>query len=652
MILAALVCSTILVDPEISSLDNAFTVSLGIAGLNKNTAAFEPVTLTYYQDGRFPNPITQSLLSNVWQTPGTTAIIQRDAILSFGQPHKLMATMSRLGPFGSRRDLLGDPSARYLADNPSGLSLGTVIEKYRQRGLIKTEPTSQGLVPDDLKRAMAILLDAALTVRPNYDASFPVPAETSRLKDLTKRAAYQGGNPQSFSNWLNLATKTDLHYLGAAAQDLTAVASAVRAIALQAESIGQFDWRMSTEWGDVIIQDSRNQTTSLKSTFILIDGGGNDTYLNGTENWCQIILDRSGNDAYLSGAGYAGKPIREAESRKSLTTESGPGRAYFGINILIDESGDDLYRSASPSFGSATFGFSYSLDAAGKDRYDTYTNSLGFALFGVGIHEDWSGDDTYETFNQSQGCGMTAGVGLLIDRAGNDTYLAEDKILDFPSPQTPSHNVSMSQGAGYGLRFDYLFGQSLAGGFGGLFDLKGDDSYSSAVFGQGTGYWMGFGMLWDREGADEYHSVWYGQGSAAHFAIGYLVDDEGNDQYSGLIRQNQGVGHDFSFGLFLDRFGDDIYSIAGQSGGTGTANGFGIALDLAGNDKYQSTGSDSFGFAAESQEGSLRKLALTLGIFADYQGNDHYTGDPTLRNGTKKRTGANGTGASGVFWDQ
>lgn len=580
-------------------------------------------------------------------------VTERDVQLSNGQPHKLLAAASRLTPFGSRRDLLADPSAAYLGVHKDGSALGRVIERYRSAGLLTGEAKSEGLVPDSAKQAVAILMDCALAQRPLYNATFPDANRMNRLKTLTKAEAFNGSDAVTFSEWLNLVKGTEMSYLVAGSQDLAACVNAVRALIESSEIIGNFEWKVGTKWGDVVIQDSRTQTVNLTTTFLVIDLGGNDVYIGGSSNWCSILIDANGKDSYLSDAGYKGKAVRLGASRAQQRLESGPGRGYFGIGIIADLSGDDLYTSAAQAFGSATFGVSYLLDVEGNDIYDTYTNSLGYGFFGLGIVEDLVGDDDYRVFTQGQGCGMTNGVGWLVDRKGDDEYIAEDEILDFKSPQTATHNVSMSQGAGYGIRLDYLFGHSLSGGFGFLFDLDGTDRYSAGVFAQGAGYWMGFGGLWDRNGDDTYNSVWYGQGSAAHFAFGYLQDDDGSDIYVGTTNMTQGAGHDFSLGMLIDSAGNDHYSNNSLALGGGNANGFGVFVDLAGDDRYNAPGQAVLGQANESPEGSLRSLSLGLGLFIDGKGNDSYqSSSKYARNGAKNTIRTNDTGAVGVFWDQ
>ncbi|HVL38244.1 MAG TPA: hypothetical protein VM328_02525, partial [Fimbriimonadaceae bacterium] len=286
-----------------------------------------------------------------------------------------------------------------------------------------------------------------------------------------------------------------------------------------------------------------------------------------------------------------------------------------------------------------------------------YRDSLGYGEYGVGVLEDVLGSDTYEGFNQVQGVGQTMGGGLLADREGSDTYRANDEVIDFPSPQSAQHNVSMSQGAGNGRRSDYTTGHSLAGGIGILYDGGGDDQYSCGVFGQGVGYWMGVGLLFDSSGHDRYLGQWYAQGASAHFAIGYLEDEAGDDTYTAPMNMAQGAGHDFSVGGLVDRAGDDKYVAPNLSLGAGNANGIGFLLEFGGNDTYASSGW-TLGKGAEAPKGSMRTRALCLGLFIDFGGNDTYPAQATwAKNGSRTAnwTDRGPTPAEsqlGVFWDR
>lgn len=588
------------------------------------------------------------------------SVAQVDAIMATSQPHKLLATASRLTGFGSRRDLLGDPSAPYVERNPNGLSLDRVLDRYRAQGLITGDATGSGSAPDEVRRAAAIVLDCLLDNYPSFLATFPEDANRARLRQLTEGEAFGGSDPQKFAEWVRLAKNAEMEFLIAASQDIAAVTRAASELLASTSESAAFRYSISTKWGDIVLDGSGSSTYLNQNLLLCIDIGGDDTYINcptqkHAGNWVAIVIDRSGNDRYLSDPTYAESPVREGANRTVQRRFPGPGAGFFGISLILDSAGDDLYRSSAQAFGSGTFGVGYLLDSDGTDTYDAYTNSLGFGFFGLGILEDETGDDNYRIFQNGQGCGFPAGIGWLIDRRGNDTYAAEDEVKDFPSPQTADHNVSMVQGAGYGVRLDYINGQSLAGGVGMLFDLAGNDRYTCGVFGQGVGYWMGLGALWDRDGKDSYAGVWYVQGAAAHFATGFLQDDAGDDTYSASINMSNGAGHDFSFGLQIDFAGNDSYSGGGLALGAGNANGIGGFFDLDGNDVYKATQNTSIGFGAPSSEQSLRKYSLCLGVFFDRHGNDRYTSpNAYVSNGGRVANRASGDGVPslGIFWDQ
>jgi hypothetical protein len=651
--LAIIACAVALPSLDVSSLDNALSQTLGAGGLTSQSAQFDPVALAYYRTGSWDHPLSKALSHQPWRGPAFFDVVQRDAVSAAGQPHKLLAAASRLTNFGSRRDLLGNPAQKYLTRNPNGFSLDQVVERYRGSGRLKGEPTLSGLVPDGAKRAAAIVLDAMNELYPTAAATFTDATHRQRLIDLTKKRAYEGASTADFKLWRALADQAELNYLFAAGQDLAAACDAATTILTTTEVIGSFSYRLPTIWGDVLITDQGAQSTSLSSTCLVLDLGGDDTYTGGSSGWFSLVLDQGGKDSYLSDAGYKGKAVRDGTTRIQQRSMPGPNSAWGGISLLFDESGDDLYRSASPAFGVAHFGISYLRDRSGKDIYDGYAESQGVGLLGIGILEDLGGDDQYRVFTRGQGCGLPAGIGLLIDRLGADSYIAEEEVIDFPSPQIAKHNVSLAQGVGYGVRLDYITGSSLAGGFGFLFDLEGSDSYSAGVFSQGTGYWMGSGHLWDRDGDDQYRSVWYGQGSGAHFAYGYLLDESGADRYEGKINMTQGAGHDFSVGLLVDSSGNDEYFGVSLALGAGNANGFGVLADLGGNDQYTVSGQSNLGQARESAEGSLRQLSLCLGMLFDAEGNDRFNGArPEVRNGARQRESLDRSTAIGIFWDK
>jgi hypothetical protein len=172
----------------------------------------------------------------------------------------------------------------------------------------------------------------------------------------------------------------------------------------------------------------------------------------------------------------------------------------------------------------------------------------------------------------------------------------------------------------------------MSGGLGVLRDREGHDTYTAAVFAQGTGYWFGTGLLLDAAGDDHYDAEWYAQGSDAHYAIAALIDRAGDDAYDETASRYSGVlgsGHDFSSAWLLELGGDDRYRFVGRSGGTGNAGGAGFFIDASGTDTYVAEGTFTLGNASiETPGDELRTITGTVGVFVERGGTDAYTRDP------------------------
>ncbi len=654
-------CLGMVVPQTTASLDNALTLVLGTAGLTQATARFDPAVLGYYREGSFGSGYVDGCMQDPWSLPFMMEVVQADSVLAAGQPYRMVALASRLTMNGSRRDLLGNPAQGPIDRGMALGSMAAVVVKLRQKGWVTGSVPDLTNVPVEVQRAAAIVLEAALENESYVSAAFGSEATKARLAQLVNAKAHEGANPLLYREWLAKNGDVDLAFLFAGGQDLAAAVSAATGQARQVDPARKYSWKLDTTYGQILLRGGADETTADAAVLVCIDTGGNDTAINvptqrAEGQWLSVWIDTAGNDFYVSDKAGLDKPVSAWPNRAGLVGKHGCGSARFGITFLVDTQGNDVYRSAAEAFGSATYGLAYLLDEAGDDTYDCYANGIGFGTMGIGIVEDLSGTDKYNGFTQVQGVGLVGGVGWVVDRAGDDTYVAEDKVLDFPSPQTAEHNVSMSQGAGNGTRLDYVNGRSLAGGVGLLFDLRGNDSYSCGVFGQGCGYWMGLGGLWDAEGNDRYQGVWYVQGSAAHFAAGFLRDDAGDDVYVATTNMSNGAGHDFSIGFFIDGAGSDSYTAGSLSLGAGNANGFGIFADMLGSDSYTSVGT-TLGRANETPQGSLRKAALCLGLFYDGEGNDTYqaggSGRANNERSSSKEAGrGRDKGAVGIFYDR
>ncbi len=430
--------------------------------------------------------------------------------------------------------------------------------------------------PDKLQAAYERARDFAL--------EYKVDAETLKLlRDVDLTALVQGGQ--------ELARAMDR-----AAALLTKVPD------------DRFEFAWDTPIGTISLNGTQDNVYGAGPYLLIIDTGGNDRYASGgattsAAHPISLLLDLAGDDLYES--------------------KSGPafGAGILGYGFLLDAAGDDIYKADRLACGMASFGVGVLLDRSGKDKYEIDQLGQGAAFCGIGVLSDLKGDDEYRCFQEAQGFGGTKGCGVLVDREGNDRYVADDTKIRYPSPQDPKHNTSLAQGCSFGRRDHPGMGNSLAGGVGILIDGKGDDRYRCGVFGQGVSYWYGLGMLIDLEGEDSYEGVWYCQGSAAHYGVGVLCDWSGNDKYLTKLTMGQGAAHDYSIAWFHDGAGNDTYECPGNCLGCALYNGIGIFWDEAGDDAYK-TGGAAFGVTGETRPGSL-----CLGMFFDGGGKNEFPKD-------------------------
>ena len=237
----------------------------------------------------------------------------------------------------------------------------------------------------------------------------------------------------------------------------------------------------------------------------------------------------------------------------------------------------------------------------------------GAGAFGCGLLCDLEGNDSYYGNLYTQGFGFVGGVGLLLDVSGDDCFFVGDTYSDYREPDAAFD--SFSQGCGLGDRY------FASGGVGVLWDKKGNDSYRSNYFSQGSSYWFALGLLLDGEGDDSYQARRYTQGSGTHFTVGALIDRSGNDIYASW-GVSQGCGYDYSQGLLFDGEGNDTYRADWFSQGTSGIAGVGTLIDGSGNDSYNSGSFNSQGSGQYNEE----KAEGSIGILLDLKGKDSYTG--------------------------
>src|SRR3972149_3322211 len=246
------------------------------------------------------------------------------------------------------------------------------------------------------------------------------------------------------------------------------------------------------------------------------------------------------------------------DSRFGRIIIGGPGKTSYKGNafLIIDFGGDDLYEN---NAGASTLEYPFS------------------------IVIDLAGNDIYKAHRESQGFAFVKGFGALVDLEGGDFYLAGGK---YPDHREPGYStLSLSQGFATGIRpFESEAGAS--GGIGLLIDKDGNDKYIGDYFSQGASYWYSLGILHDMNGDDTYIAGRYAQGAGIHTSAGTLIDERGNDSYTVTFGVSQGVGHDYGIGVLADFGGDNTYKGGGLSKGAATCGSIGILYDKYGKNSY------------------------------------------------------------------
>jgi len=520
----------------------------------------------------------------------------------------LTAKAQRLIDYPIRRGLIGDPLEKYL------VFPDTVLKPSITRSRNILAGTEFSSLRDRIDLVYALVDDNDFDFKKGLEG-IDKDKYRQRLFDY-----FVGDDEDQHDVIYELLAKCDLRRMMSGAQDIV---EAARRMTDSTELLSFPERRIEvkTRSGMIVIGSTGDDVYEFfNPPLLIVDGGGNDTYLfSGFADGypVSIIVDYDGNDRYIS----------------TDSTKPGIGGAIIGVSVVIDQNGDDYYETVNLAQGSGLLGAGVLYDRAGNDTYVSLNWSQGCGSFGVGILADSSGNDSLYCLSTSQGFGYTRGCGLLVNYEGDDQYVAEDSEVVNPASQTTEHNNALAQGVGFGKRADFLDGHSWAGGVGILCDVKGNDQYSAGVFAQGCAYWFALGMLLDGEGNDQYDGVWYVQGAGAHFGVAYLDDFAGDDRYTATHNMAIGAGHDFTIGYFNERNGNDTYTVPNLSLGGGNANGIGIFHEHSGDDTYNTKGGTTLGRANAAAKGVRKQLGV-FGVFVDESGQDSYN-EPYAANATR-----------------
>ncbi|HEV8361611.1 MAG TPA: hypothetical protein VGR28_14275 [Candidatus Thermoplasmatota archaeon] len=372
---------------------------------------------------------------------------------------------------------------------------------------------------------------------------------------------------------------------------------------------------------------------------VLVGDAGPNVYAGNTANVPTIAafanlltLDLGGDDLYTNNAGGAGVGSPSCVATAG-NTPVGCGNGVAAA-AAIDLAGDDTYATEQRAQGATT-----SMQAM---------QGAGFA--GVGLLRDLAGDDTYlaslpattESNQLVQGSGLL-GVGILVDDAGDDAYVETMQGVTF--------SRQWAQGAGP------------IGGVGVLLDRAGNDTYLERLdgaltinqYGQGLGDLLGAGALLELGGDDRYEIVQVVRHAAdeADLVSGGAPEAEDGDQWA------QGMALDGP-AAFVDLAGDDTYvaiedtDIATDIEVQGVSDtSYVVMLEGAGNDSYLVEVVIQGTSAVYAQGTAGRVVAGTMGaVLAELGGNDRYEVRQAGRGVV--RMGAQGMGdlaGHGLLWD-
>lgn len=534
-----------------------------------------------------------------------------------GSPHELIGWAGALSGARLQRPMdsgIAGIEAR-LRDAPDPLVAGLAWMASTTAGAgwvpVLPDPTQ---LPNPLRYELARVLAAMAQSHAFLQRAFErfPPGVTPQL---LRRQAFEGRiTPFETPDYRRLLPLVEREAVLAGMLDLVGAVERLQRFVKSEPALPSVAWSLQTPFGWIVVDTSgRNNRHQLKDALLVLDVGGDDDYEflpPGDTHTISVLLDHGGNDRYATAAPGAD-----------------PSTATLGYGILWDTEGDDLYQGTEQAQASALFGAALLVDGGGSNRFVASSRSQAHAIGGLAVLASAGGDDAFTAQTYSQATGGPGGVAVLVDSGGDDRYALGNVPLVRPSPQLPDRNTSMGQGAGYGMRGDFLDGRATSGGIGVLLDLGGNDRYEAQVFAQGVGYYEGLGMLLDDGGNDRFDAAWYAMGAGVHYAAGILLKrGVGNDVYRSTHEMALGAANDLSVGVFLDEGGDDDYGVGQLSLGVAHANSTGIFVDAAGDDRYAvaSAPCRALGGAYMQAWGNARENLPSLGLFMDLGGTDSY----------------------------
>lgn len=256
------------------------------------------------------------------------------------------------------------------------------------------------------------------------------------------------------------------------------------------------------------------QGFSMLGVGLLQDSGGNDRYraqlyAQGCSRTLGLgwLIDVAGRDNYTAGGLSLNSPLFKDVYYSfaqgcSVGYREDTGGTSGGMGLLTDGKGDDQYWGETYCQAAAYwYGVGSLWDGGGHDTYSAYHYAQASAMHACGAYLfDLGGDDSYTTkFGASHSIGHDYGVSFLLDRAGNDIYVARDS----------APGIGVANGVGMFLdsagddRYQGPAGQGNpargTGSVGVFCDLGGDDKYRDGLNNAEAAIRPSWGMAYDAD---------------------------------------------------------------------------------------------------------------------------------------------------------
>lgn len=369
-----------------------------------------------------------------------------------------------------------------------------------------------------------------------------------------------------------------------------------------------------------------------------IDLAGDDRYIaprgcgvnGGARLGAGFLVDLGGDDAYVTGCCdlVRGGPDPAFDRCTPFVSDccSHVMHTYllpdFPAYMAVDGPGGGVN-------GGGDAGVGFLLDAAGNDTYAGVDKAVnGGAFTGHGALLDLGGDDVYQAQDLGTNGAGWWGHAYLVDGGGRDRYLGGHN----------GTNGASFDGSGFfvdaGGDDAYLAGSegTNGGSWGGVavfVDAGGDDTYEAGSWGTNGGSYYGSVALWlDAGGDDAVRGGDYAVNGGSCSAAGALLDWDGDDLHEAGTYGTNGGGYVLGAGLLLDRAGSDVHRAGGRgANGGGFAGGAGLLLDVAGQDRYEAGAEGANGGAMAvplCNDLGCAPTAAAHGLLLDGGGHDVY----------------------------